>query len=99
LAEVVEFFGHSVDVAYDGATAIEIVRGAHPDVILCDIGLPDMSGYDIAKAVRRTEAGGIRLIAVSGYAQPDDVRQAIEAGFNAHVAKPADPAEIDRLLA
>jgi CheY-like chemotaxis protein len=66
--------------------------------VLCDIGLPGMSGYELAKRIRERVTNGIRLIAVSGYAQPDDIKKAIDAGFDAHIAKPADPAVIDRLL-
>jgi CheY-like chemotaxis protein len=64
-----------------------------------DLGLPQMTGYDFARAVRQTGNGnGVRLIAISGYAQPEDVPKSLEAGFEAHLAKPADPMEIERLL-
>jgi len=98
LAELVALFGHSVEVAYDGASALDIVHSNQLDVVLCDIGLPGMNGYDVAKAIRRKARNGMRLIAVSGYAQPEDVKRALEAGFDAHVAKPPDPSLIDRLL-
>jgi CheY-like chemotaxis protein len=71
-------------------------RAFAPDVVLCDIGLPGMTGYEVARALR---AGGGLLVAVSGYAQPEDVARAVEAGFDAHVAKPPDLGEIERLLA
>jgi CheY-like chemotaxis protein len=67
-------------------------------VVLCDIGLPGMSGYDVARALR-ARMTGVELFALSGYAQPDDVKAAIEAGFDGHVAKPASLADIERLLA
>ncbi len=94
LAEVVEMLGHAVEVAYDGPTAIEKARAALPDVVLCDIGLPGMTGLDVARALRAVCAGGMRLIALSGFAQSEDVRRATEAGFDAHVAKPCDVAQI-----
>jgi CheY-like chemotaxis protein len=97
LADVVRMLGHTVDVAYDGAAALEKARANPPDVMLCDIGLPGMSGYEVAKAVRATDER-VQLIAVSGYAQPEDVKRALDAGFDAHVAKPCDPETIDRLL-
>ncbi len=56
-----------------------------------------MSGYEVARALR-AERRPVQLFALSGYAQPEDVRKAVEAGFDAHVAKPCDPAEIERLL-
>jgi PAS domain S-box-containing protein len=97
LAEILRLLGHSVDVAYDGPSALEAVRASPPDVVLCDIGLPGMSGYEVAKALR--EAGtAAQLFAVSGYAQPEDVKRAVEAGFDGHVAKPCEPEQIERLL-
>jgi CheY-like chemotaxis protein len=98
LAEVVKMLGHAVDVAYDGPGALEKVRASRPDVVLCDIGLPGMSGYDVAKALRAVPGDHLRLIAVSGYAQPEDVRRALEAGFDGHVAKPCSAEDIERLL-
>ena len=57
------------------------------------------SGYEVAKALRGAGNNGMQLIAVSGYAQPEDVKRAIEAGFDRHIAKPCDPEQIERLLA
>jgi CheY-like chemotaxis protein len=88
-----------VDVAYNGMCALAKVRAGCPEVVLCDIGLPELSGYDFAKVVRRDCPHTIRLVAISGYAQPDDIRRSIDAGFDAHVAKPAQQAEIERWLA
>ncbi len=98
LAEVIRLFGHHVEVAYDGPSAIEKVRQHRPDVVLCDIGLPGMNGYAVAQVLRAEHDGTLRLVAVSGYAQPADVEKATAAGFDAHVAKPFDPEKIDRLL-
>jgi CheY-like chemotaxis protein len=98
LAEVLKIAGHEVEVAFDGPTAIDKVRVNPPDVVLCDIGLPGMSGYDVARRLRASGVNGMQLIAVSGYAQPEDVAKAVEAGFDGHVAKPCDPEEIERLL-
>ena len=84
--------------AYNGMCAQARVRACRPEVVLCDLGLPELSGYDFAKIVRREQPGAIRLVAISGYAQPEDVRRSLEAGFDAHVAKPAQPADIERLL-
>ena len=81
-----------------GRSGLEKARQRQPDVVLCDIGLPDMSGYDVARALRARHDGTVRLVAVSGYAQPEDVKNAIDAGFDEHVAKPPDPARIEKLL-
>jgi PAS domain S-box-containing protein len=98
LAEIMMMLGHAVEVAYDGPSAIERARVSPPDVVLCDIGLPGMSGYEVAKALRADGMRGMLLIAVSGYAQSEDVKMAVEAGFDGHVAKPCDPEQIERLL-
>ncbi|BDG09541.1 hybrid sensor histidine kinase/response regulator [Anaeromyxobacter paludicola] len=100
LVELVEAFGHEVRLAHAGPDALAEARAAPPDVLLCDIGLPGMSGYEVASAFRADPAlRGARLVAVSGYAQPEDRRRAAEAGFDEHVAKPPDPAALERLLA
>jgi PAS domain S-box-containing protein len=97
LAQVVEMLGHAAQVAYDGPSALEMASANAPEVILCDIGLPGMNGYQVARALRAAGAG-LKLFAVSGYAQPEDVRRAVEAGFDGHLAKPVDVADIERLL-
>ncbi len=100
LCDVVAFLGHTVEAVHDGAAALARVRERRPDVVLCDIGLPGMDGYEVARAIRAdADLAGIRLVAVSGYAQPEDRARATRAGFDAHVAKPADPAAIGRLIA
>ena len=98
LARLVSLLGHTSYIAHDGATGFDMMETSQPDVVLCDIGLPGMSGYELAKRIRARRPNGARLIAVSGYAQPEDVRRAIEAGFDAHVAKPPEPGDIHRLL-
>jgi PAS domain S-box-containing protein len=98
LAEIVRLLGHGAEVAYDGRTALERARTGAPTVVLCDLGLPGMSGYDVARALREELPRRLRLIAVSGYAQPEDVQRALDAGFDGHVAKPCDPEKVERLL-
>jgi CheY-like chemotaxis protein len=99
LAELVELFGHEAVIALDGPTAVAHAAALRPEVILCDIGLPGMDGYEVARSIRAVHDGAVRLVALSGYAQPEDVRRAADAGFDEHVAKPADPARLERLLA
>ncbi len=98
LAQLVELLGHDVEVAYDGPSALAKVRERAPDVVLCDLGLPGMDGYDVARQIRAGSGGRVRLVAVSGYAQPEDVARATAAGFDVHVPKPADPERIDEVL-
>ncbi len=97
LADVVALLGHAAEIAYDGPSAIEKAGANPPEVVLCDIGLPGMSGYEIAKTLRAASTG-MQLFAVTGYARPEDVRRAVESGFDGHLAKPVDLADIKRLL-
>ncbi|HET7824478.1 MAG TPA: PAS domain S-box protein, partial [Anaeromyxobacter sp.] len=81
--------GHAVDVAFSGAEGLSKARGFSPDVVFCDIGLPGMDGYEVARAIRTDEAlRAVRLVALTGYAGPDDVARAKASGFDAHVPKP-----------
>ncbi|HET7378695.1 MAG TPA: response regulator, partial [Gaiellales bacterium] len=88
-----EAHGHQVVVAPEGRTALETMRTFHPDVVLCDIGLPGgMDGYAVARAIRTDSAGGSPyLIAVTGYGMPADKVQAQEAGFDQFFVKGRDP--------
>jgi CheY-like chemotaxis protein/two-component sensor histidine kinase len=99
LAELVKVLGHEAAVAFDGQRGIEQMRASGFDCVLCDIGLPGLSGYDVARVLRASHGPSLRIIAVSGYAQAEDVRNAKEAGFDGHLAKPYDPAELERMLA
>ncbi len=99
-AEVLTLDGHKVEVALDGRSGMDLVRRVRPDFVFCDIGLPDLSGYEVASALRADETlRATRLIALSGYAQPEDRERAREAGFDAHVPKPPDLDAVNALLA
>jgi CheY-like chemotaxis protein/two-component sensor histidine kinase len=98
LAGLVTVLGHDAEIAYDGPSALATAMAHRPDVVLCDLGLPGMDGYEIARRLRAVRGTEVRLVAVSGYAQPEDVARATEAGYDAHVAKPPDPRRIERLL-
>jgi len=92
LAEILELHGYSVQVARDGRSGIAAARALRPDIVFCDIGLPDLDGYAIARTLRADDAlRETRLIALSGFAQAEDRQRAREAGFEAHLSKPASP--------
>jgi PAS domain S-box-containing protein len=100
VAEVLELEGHLVHVATDGRSGIAKARELLPDVVLCDIGLPDVDGYEVARTLRADERlRSTRLIALSGYAQPEDRARAREAGFDAHLGKPAPLDQLTALIA
>jgi two-component system CheB/CheR fusion protein len=92
--------GHRVRTASDGKAGIAAAQALKPDVVLCDVGLPDIDGYEVARTLRADETlRSTRLIALSGYARPEDKERAKKAGFDAHVAKPPKVEELNELLA
>jgi signal transduction histidine kinase len=99
LATYLRCKGHTVYVAYDGAKGYEMAVRERPEVIICDVGLPGMDGYELAGALTKAAVlQGCRLVAVTGYGEARDKDRALKAGFQYHLVKPADPAEIERLL-
>lgn len=90
LATLLGVMGYEVRIAYDGPEAIEAADEFQPAVALLDIGLPKLSGYDIARHVRQKQGADVLLVAITGWGQEDDRRRAREAGFDHHFTKPAD---------
>jgi CheY-like chemotaxis protein len=92
LAMILEMFGHEVHVAHSGEEALEVGARCRPDIGILDIGMPDLSGYEVAKRIRHEAWGAkITLIAVTGWGQENDKRMAHAAGFDHHLTKPVDP--------
>jgi PAS domain S-box-containing protein len=99
LSAVLRREGHEVVVATSGPEGIERARAFRPEVVFCDIGLPGMDGYEVARLFRDDEQlKHALLVALSGYALPDDVRRATESGFDRHLAKPPSLAQIRDIL-
>ena len=90
LATLLEVMGYEVRTAYDGPEAITAADEFCPRVALLDIGLPRLSGYDIARHVRERRGSDVLLVAITGWGQEEDRRRAREAGFDHHFTKPAD---------
>ena len=100
LAMLLEVQGHAVSVEYDGRGALQRARRELPQVMLLDIGLPDTDGYALARQLRAIpELQGATLVALTGYGQNEDRRLAEEAGFDHHLVKPADLAQVGEILA
>ncbi|WP_242339790.1 MULTISPECIES: ATP-binding protein [Anaeromyxobacter] len=95
---LVEHLGHEVDAVEDGLRGVARALSDHPDVMLVDIGLPGLDGYEVARRVRGALGQGVKLVAVTGYGQPEDRRRAIAAGFDQHLTKPVDYDTLFRLF-
>ena len=100
LAILLRLLGNEVRTAHDGPAALEAARVFCPNVILLDIGMPGMNGHEVARRLRQMpEVQGALLVAQTGWGQEEDRRRTEEAGFDAHLVKPVDPAALEALLA
>lgn len=100
MAVLLQSLGHQVQTAHDGITGFEAARTFRPDVVLLDVGLPSMNGYEVARCLRRQpETAKIFLVALTGYGREEDRRLSREAGFNIHVLKPLGMDVLKSILA
>jgi CheY-like chemotaxis protein len=100
LSAILQIGGHTTQTAYDGLEAVQAAATFHPDVVLLDIGLPKMNGYEAARYIRGQPWGQkMVLIALTGWGQDEDRRRSLEAGFDQHLTKPVDPVALEKLLA
>jgi CheY-like chemotaxis protein/anti-sigma regulatory factor (Ser/Thr protein kinase) len=99
LAALLELEGHEVTLAYDGADALAAYERVHPQICLLDIGMPLRTGNEVAAEIRaRHNGNGPTLVAITGWGQDADRSQALAAGFDHHLTKPVDPAQLLRLI-
>ena len=99
LAMLLRLKGNDIRTAYDGLEAVEVAEMFHPEVVLLDIGLPKLNGYDVARRIRQQPWGhSATLIALTGWGKDEDRRLSQEAGFNFHLVKPVDLAALENLL-
>lgn len=99
MAEALEARGHVTATSFDAATALKFVSRFSPDVILLDIGLPIVNGYELAQKLRQMpELGSARLFAVTGYSQESYRKRAMECGFDQHLTKPIELEALDSLI-
>jgi CheY-like chemotaxis protein len=100
LRELLELQGHEVHLVRNGQAGLEAARALRPEVVICDLGLPGIDGYEVARRLRADASlPRITLVALSGYASQGDVEEARAAGFDHHLAKPPDLGALERLLA
>ena len=91
--------GHQVVAVFSAEQALQRAAEFQPDVVLLDIGLPHMDGYEVASRLRAAPGGGdLHLIALTGYGQAEDRRRALEAGFDDHLVKPVEPEKLQQAL-
>ena len=99
MRDLLELSGHEVELANSGADGVQAARAFHPEVVLCDLGLPGMNGFEVAAELRRDPStSSAKLIAVTGYGRDEDRRRSKEAGFDLHLTKPVDPAQLKAVL-
>jgi len=92
--------GHDIHEAADGYAGIDKATAVVPDVVLVDVGLPGLDGYEVARRIRAERNGqAVRLVAITGYGQPEDRSRALEAGFDVHLTKPVSPEQLAEVLA
>ena len=100
LAALVGILGHDASVLHDGRDALRVAPAAPPDVVLLDIGMPGMDGFEVARRLRSfPELASTRIVACTGYGREDDIRKIREAGFERHFTKPVGAAQLETLLA
>lgn len=97
MGRLLALWGHDVEIADNGEAGLEKALELQPDAVLLDIGLPGLDGYEIARQLR-SKGYGKRLIAMTGYGQPEDQQRALEAGFNSHLVKPIDLAQLSQMI-
>jgi CheY-like chemotaxis protein len=98
MAELMRLWGYEVRTAHDGPEALECARQFRPQIVLLDVGLPGMDGYELARLLRAEGLAGELLVSVTGYGQEEDRRRAEEAGFDHHLTKPVNPDTLLRLV-
>jgi CheY-like chemotaxis protein len=99
LARLLQLMGHEIAVAYDGPAAVDCAETFRPAVVLLDLGLPGLDGYEVARRIRaRPDGKDVTLIAATGWGAVDDRRRSREAGFDHHMVKPIDLDELEKIL-
>jgi CheY-like chemotaxis protein len=99
MGELLEILGHQAQVAYDGPKAVEMATAFQPQVVLLDIGLPIIDGYEVARRMRQAGLKDAMLVALTGYGREEDREKAHQAGFDMHFTKPIELDALQKVLA
>jgi len=99
LDSLMRALGHTTRVAHGGAQALALAEAFHPQVVLLDIGLPDLNGYEVARRLRDRSGAAMKIVAVTGWGSESDRSRSREAGFDVHLVKPVDEEVLQRILA
>jgi CheY-like chemotaxis protein len=98
LQRLLQIWGHDVEVAEDGVRGVDAATNRPPEIALIDVGLPGLDGYEVARRLRAAIGRSIRLVALTGYGQPEDRERAFDAGFDLHLVKPVDRDQLSDAL-
>jgi CheY-like chemotaxis protein len=99
MAMLLRTVGHDVHIEHDGTAALKRLTAQLPDIVLLDIGLPGLDGYEVARRLREHPGGtGVRIYAMTGYGQEEDRRRSLAAGFDGHLVKPVMPSDLFALV-
>jgi CheY-like chemotaxis protein len=99
LTWAMELYGYEVRTCYNGPAAVVVAQSFQPEVVLLDIGMPIMDGYEVCRRLREDAAlNGMRIVAQTGWGDPETRRQTIEAGFDVHLTKPLDLSEVKDII-
>lgn len=100
MAMMLSMMGHETRTAHDGEAAVTTAEEFRPQVVLLDIGLPKLNGYEVAQRIRQQDWGAAMfLVAITGWGQDEDRRRSEDVGMNLHMVKPVEPGALDRVLA
>ena len=98
MAQILRLMGHHAEVSFSAPKALQIAADVDPDLVLLDIGMPEMDGHEVARRLRRILRADVRLVAVTGYGADEDRRRSREAGFDEHAVKPVMPESIIEIV-
>src|SRR5580704_17702076 len=98
MAMLLRLYGHEVQTALGGPAALRAARANPPEVVLLDISMPGMDGYEVARQLRSMFQGRVVLIALTAHGFEEDKKRCVDAGFDRHLVKPADPVKVEQLI-